>query len=84
MTKTDLLQLTLIILTIIFAIGTIEIKKLIYAVISFCAMCITIGALYWLLDAHYIAVYQLLLYAGGIVTLFIAAITLTSLKEERK
>ncbi len=78
------LQLFLMALTVILAIGTLEIKKLLYAVLSFCGMCVSIGALYWLLDAHYIAVYQLLVYAGGIVTLFIAALTLTTLKEEKK
>jgi NADH-quinone oxidoreductase subunit J len=78
------LQIALMLLTIIFAIGTVEVKKLLYAVLSFCAMCICIGALYWLLGAHYVAIYQILVYAGGIVALFIAAITLTSLKEERK
>ncbi|MGC8936348.1 MAG: NADH-quinone oxidoreductase subunit J family protein [Candidatus Methanomethylicaceae archaeon] len=78
------LQVILMALTIIFAVATLEIKKLLYAVLSFCGMCVSIGALYWLLDAHYIAVYQLLVYAGGIVTLFIAALTLTTLKEEKK
>ncbi|MCX8182561.1 MAG: NADH-quinone oxidoreductase subunit J [Candidatus Methanomethyliaceae archaeon] len=80
----EALQAILMILTVIFAIATLEIKKLLYAVLSFCGMCVSIGALYWLLDAHYIAVYQLLVYAGGIVTLFIAALTLTTLKEEKK
>ncbi|MEM4405758.1 MAG: NADH-quinone oxidoreductase subunit J [Candidatus Methanomethylicaceae archaeon] len=80
----EALQALLMILTVIFAIATLEIKKLLYAVLSFCGMCVSIGALYWLLDAHYIAVYQLLVYAGGIVTLFIAALTLTTLKEEKK
>ncbi len=80
----DALQIMLMGLTIVLAVATLEMKKLLYAVLSFCGMCISIGALYWLLDAHYIAVYQLLVYAGGIVTLFIAALTLTTLKEERK
>lgn len=80
----DALQIMLMGLTIVLAVATLEVKKLLYAVLSFCGMCISIGALYWLLDAHYIAVYQLLVYAGGIVTLFIAALTLTTLKEERK
>ncbi|NHV45385.1 MAG: hypothetical protein HA493_01935 [Candidatus Verstraetearchaeota archaeon] len=78
------LQIILMLLTILFAIGTVEVKKLLYAVLSFCTMCICIGALYWLFGAHYVAIYQILVYAGGIVALFIAAITLTSLKEERK
>lgn len=80
----DAIQIILMALTVILAITTLEIKKLLYAILSFCGMCVSIGALYWLLDAHYLAVYQLLVYAGGIVTLFIAALTLTTLKEEKR
>jgi len=69
---------------VLLSILTIEVKRLLYAVLSFCGMCITIGALYWLLDAPYVAVFQLLIYAAGIVTLFIAALTLTTLKDSAK
>jgi len=44
-------------------------------------MCITIGVIFWLLNAPYVAVFQLLIYAGAIVALFIAAIMLTTHKE---
>jgi NADH-quinone oxidoreductase subunit J len=80
----DILQLSLILVTLAFAIFTIELKNLIYAVLSFSAMCITIGAIYWLLNAPYVALFQVLIYAGAIVTLFLAALTLTRLKESIK
>jgi NADH:ubiquinone oxidoreductase subunit 6 (subunit J) len=37
--------------------------------------------MYWLLNAPYVAIFQLLIYAGAVVTLFLAALTLTKLKE---
>gem|GEM_PF-523623 len=83
-TPSDLLQIALMLSAVLLSILTIEVKRLLYAVLSFCGMCITIGALYWLLDAPYVAVFQLLIYAAGIVTLFIAALTLTTLKDSAK
>jgi NADH-quinone oxidoreductase subunit J len=80
----DILQLSLMLVTLAFAIFTIELKNLLYAVLSFSAMCITIGAIYWLLNAPYVALFQVLIYAGAVVTLFLAALTLTRLKESIK
>jgi NADH-quinone oxidoreductase subunit J len=67
--------------TLILAISAIELKNLLHAAISFCGMCIIIGALFWLLDAPYAAVFQLLVYAGAVVTIFLAAVMLTTRKE---
>ncbi|RLI21082.1 NADH-quinone oxidoreductase subunit J, partial [Candidatus Bathyarchaeota archaeon] len=36
---------------------------------------------FWLLNAPYVAVFQLLIYAGAIVALFVAAVMLTTRKE---
>ena len=64
-----------------FAILAVELKDILYAILSFCGMCITVGALFWILNAPYVAVFQLLVYAGAIVALFIAAVMLTTRKE---
>jgi NADH:ubiquinone oxidoreductase subunit 6 (subunit J) len=80
----DYLQIILMALTLILAISTVELKNLLYAVVSFCAMCISIGALYWLMNAPYVSVFQLLIYAGAIVTIFLAALTLTKMKGSVK
>jgi NADH-quinone oxidoreductase subunit J len=77
----DLVQVALMVLTIVLAIMTVELKNILYAVISFCGMCTAIGAIYWLLNAPYVSVFQLLIYAGAIVTIFLAAIMLTTRKE---
>jgi len=78
---TEILQLILILASLILAFMTVELKKILYAVISFSGMCIAIGALFWTLNAPYVAVFQLLIYAGAVVTIFLAAIMLTSQKE---
>jgi len=72
------------ILTVVFALLTVEVRDILYAILSFCGMCITIGAVFWLLNAPYVAVFQLLIYAGAIVALFIAAVMLTTRKESVK
>jgi NADH:ubiquinone oxidoreductase subunit 6 (subunit J) len=75
------LQFALMILTLLLAILTVEIKNILYAAITFGGMCTAIGALYWLLNAPYVSVFQLLIYAGAVVTIFLAAIMLTTRKE---
>lgn len=72
------------VLTIILAFVAVEIKKILYAVISFAGMCTIIGILFWLLNAPYVAVFQLLIYTGAVVAIFLAAIMLTSKKGEIK
>ena len=69
------------VLTVAFALLTVELKDILYAILSFCGMCVTIGALFWLLNAPYVAVFQLLIYAGAIVALFVATVMLTTRKE---
>ena len=77
----DAAQLTLIALTLAFALLSIEVKNLFHAVIFFALMCISIGAIFWVLNAPYLAVFQLAVYAGAVVTLLLAAVILTVGKE---
>jgi len=70
------------ILTVLLAILTVELKDILYAILSFCGMCILVGVIFWTLNAPYVAVFQLLVYAGAIVALFIAAVMLTTRKEQ--
>ena len=78
----DLLQITLIIFSVFLAILTVELKDMLHAVMCLCGMCITVGALFWLLNAPYVAVFQLLVYAGAVMVLFIATVMLT-VREEK-
>lgn len=78
---TEVLQLVLMSSALVLAFLTVEVKRILYAVISFSGMCVVIGALFWILNAPYVAVFQILIYAGAVVTIFLAAIMLTSQKE---
>ncbi len=80
----EVLQPILMLLATLLAFLAVEAKKILYAVISFSGMCIAIGALFWVLNAPYVAVFQLLIYAGAVMTLFLATIMLTSQKENLK
>jgi NADH:ubiquinone oxidoreductase subunit 6 (subunit J) len=80
-TLEEILQYILMIATLILAIAAIELKNHLHAAISFCAMCVTIGGIFWLLDAPYASVFQVLVYAGAVVTIFLAAVMLTTRKE---
>jgi len=74
----DAVQIFLIIATIVLAILTIEIRDLLHSVIGLCGMCITIGILFGTLNAPYAMVFQLLIYAGASIVLFISVIMLTT------
>ncbi len=80
----DILQVALMILTVLLALLTVELKDMLYAILSMCGMCVSIGGLFWLLNAPYVAVFQLLVYAGAVIVLFIATVMLTARKEESK
>jgi NADH-quinone oxidoreductase subunit J len=78
----DLLQIAMIISTVVLALLTVELKDLLHAAVCLCGMCITVGALFWMLNAPYVSVFQLLIYAGAVIVLFIAAVMLTKREEE--
>jgi NADH-quinone oxidoreductase subunit J len=78
----DMLPITLIILTVLLALLTVELKDMLHAILCMCGMCISIGALFWLLSAPYVAVFQLLVYAGAVIVLFIATVMLTKRREK--
>jgi NADH-quinone oxidoreductase subunit J len=76
----DVLQLGLLVATCVFTVLTVESKDLLHTVIALAAMSVSLGALFWLLNAPYVAVFQILIYAGAVVVLFIAAVMLTRRK----
>lgn len=80
----EVLQISLMIAAVLLAIFTIEVKNILHAVIGFCAMCVAIGGIFWLLAAPYVSVFQILIYAGAVVGIFLAAVMLTTSKETTK
>ena len=77
----DSLQIAIILMAILFAFMTVIFKNLLYAAVSFGAMCISLGALYWTLHAHYIGLFQMLIYGGAVLVLFITVIMFTRGEE---
>jgi len=78
----DLLQIALMVSTVLLALLTVELKDMLHAVMCLCGMSITIAALFWLLNAPYVSVFQLLIYGGAVIVLFVATIMLTARKEK--
>ncbi len=78
----DVIQILLIVVTIALAILTIEIKDMLRAIVCLCGMGITIGMLFAILNAPYVAVFQLLIYAGAIMALFISVVMVTESGSE--
>lgn len=73
----DLLPLILTASTAVFALLAVEFEDLMKAIWSFFFMCVSIAVIFWTLGAPYVAIFQLLIYAGAIVILFLATIMLT-------
>ncbi len=62
---------------LIFALGVVTLRNLFHCALCLAAALIGIAALYVVLQAEYLAVIQILLYVGAVVTLIIFAIMLT-------
>lgn len=78
----ELLQILLIISAVILAALTVELKNLLHAVVCLSGMCIVIGTLYGILNAPYVMVFQLLIYAGAAMVFFLSVIMLTTRVRE--
>ncbi|MCX6654882.1 MAG: NADH-quinone oxidoreductase subunit J [Candidatus Bathyarchaeota archaeon] len=72
----ELIQFGILAATIAFAIGAAGLKNLLYAALSLGAMCICLGVLYWTLYAPYVGLFQMLIYGGAVVVLFVSVIML--------
>ena len=78
----ELVQILLIISAVILAALTVELKNLLHAVVCLSGMCIVIGTLYGILNAPYVMVFQLLIYAGAAMVFFLSVIMLTTRVRE--
>ncbi|MCD6381276.1 MAG: NADH-quinone oxidoreductase subunit J [Candidatus Odinarchaeota archaeon] len=72
-----LIHYVLIFLTLMFALVAVEVKKLVYSILSFFMVSVCLGLLFWSLGAPWVALFQLMVYAGAITVLFLATINLT-------
>jgi NADH-quinone oxidoreductase subunit J len=70
----ELVQFGLIAATIAFALGVAGLRNLLYSALSLGGMCICLGGLYWTLYAPYVGLFQMLVYGGAVVVLFVTVI----------
>lgn len=72
----DLATFILLGSVVVMAVVTVEVGELLYAALGLLGMCVSLGILYWVLFAPYVAVFQLAIYAGAVVVLFVTVIML--------
>ncbi|MBD3205050.1 hypothetical protein GF319_01750 [Candidatus Bathyarchaeota archaeon] len=77
----EVTQIVLIGLTLIFALMTAGLKNILFAALSLGGMAICLGGIYWTLYAPYVGVFQMLIYGGAIVVLFISVIMFVRSEE---
>ena len=70
-------------LTIFFAIRVVTLRNVFHSAIFLALTLLGIACVYLYLDAEFLAIIQVLIYVGAIVTLFIFAIMLTAKIQDR-
>ncbi len=74
MVASEFIQLGIVAATIVFAILAAGLRDILYAALSLGGMCICLGGLYWTLYAPYVGLFQMLIYGGAVVVLFVSVI----------
>ncbi|MCW4019621.1 MAG: NADH-quinone oxidoreductase subunit J [Candidatus Bathyarchaeota archaeon] len=72
-----MIEILLIVAVIVLAVLAVELKNLLQATICLGAMCIVMGLLFGILNAMYVMAFQLLIYAGATMVLFLSVVMLT-------
>ncbi|MCX8204157.1 MAG: NADH-quinone oxidoreductase subunit J [Candidatus Nezhaarchaeota archaeon] len=75
----ETLEVSLLLLTIASSIAAVEHPRLTRAIAAFLIMSIAIAVLFFLLGAYIAAFFQMLIYAGAVVVLFL--VTLHTVKR---
>ncbi len=70
----EIVQIVLIATTLVFALMAAGMDNILYAALSLGGMSICLGGLYWTMYAPYIGLFQLLIYGGAVVVLFVYVI----------
>jgi NADH-quinone oxidoreductase subunit J len=72
-----ILIIILLVITVIAAVLAIELRDLIYASIALAILSIALAAVFWLLNAPWVALFQLMIYGGAVTVLLISTVALT-------
>ncbi len=70
----EIVQIVLIATTLVFALMAAGLDNILFAALSLGGMSICLGGLYWTMYAPYIGLFQLLIYGGAVVVLFVSVI----------
>lgn len=76
------LEVVLLVLAVASAIWAVESKSLVKSVFGLLLFTSSLGLLFIVLGALHVGLFQILVYSGGIVALFLAVIMLTARREE--
>jgi NADH-quinone oxidoreductase subunit J len=81
MTVTEVIFYFVAAATVVSALGVVATGKIAYAAISLVFTLLAVAALYILLASEFLALVQVLLYAGGVAVLLLFALMLTRARE---
>ena len=70
----EIVQIVLLAATLAFALMAAGLNDILFAALSLGGMSICLGGLYWTMYAPYIGLFQLLIYGGAVVVLFVSVI----------
>jgi NADH:ubiquinone oxidoreductase subunit 6 (subunit J) len=69
-----IVQIVLIAATLLFALMAAGMRDILFAAFSLGGMAVCLGGLYWTLYAPYVGLFQMLIYGGAVVVLFVSVI----------
>ena len=72
-----ILLIILLAIVIIAAILAIELRDLIYAAIALAVVSVALAGVFWILNAPWVALFQLMIYGGAVTVLLISTVALT-------
>ena len=70
----ELVQFGLVAAVVVFALLAAELHDLMKAALCLGGMSVCLGGLYWTFYAPYVGLFQMLIYGGAVVVLFISVI----------
>ena len=77
----EIVQIVLLAATLAFALMAAGLDNILFAALSLGGMSICLGGLYWTMYAPYIGLFQLLIYGGAVVVLFVSVIMFVRSEE---
>ena len=72
-----ILLIILLAIVIIAAVFAVELRDLIYASIALAVLSIALTGVFWILNAPWVALFQLMVYGGAVTVLLISTVALT-------